>query len=257
MIHPTAVIDASATLADDVEVGPFTVIGPHVKIGAGTRVWPHVVIEGPCEIGRDNKIHSFCSIGGAPQDKKYAGEPTTLSIGDGNTFRENCTINRGTAQDRGHTSIGNDNWVMAYVHVAHDCEIGNHTILANCVTLAGHVSVGDYAILGGFTKVHQFCNVGAHSFCSMNCDINRDVPPYVTASGRMAIPRGINVEGLKRRDFSSEQIRNVRNAYKVLYRQELKLDDALAQLDDFVAQGQSELAVLVDFVRQSERSIIR
>ena len=256
MIHPTAVVDPGADIHSDVDIGPYSVIGPDVTIGSGTRIWPHVVIEGPSIIGRDNRIHSFCSIGGAPQDKKYAGEPTTLAIGDRNTIRENCTINRGTAQDRGHTAIGNDNWIMAYVHVAHDCVVDDHTILANNVTLAGHVSVGEYAILGGFTKVHQFCRVGAHAFCSMNSDLNRDVPPYVTASGRMAIPRGVNVEGLKRREFSTAQIRNVRTAYKILYRQELKLDEALAKLEQLQVD-QPELSVLVEFVRQSERSIIR
>ena len=256
MIHPTAVVDPAAEIGDDVTIGPYCVIGPTVSIGSGTRIWPHVVIDGPCQIGRDNQIYSFCSIGAAPQDKKYAGEPTTLAIGDRNTIRESCTINRGTAQDRGHTSIGDDNWIMAYVHVAHDCDVGNQIILANNVTLAGHVSVGDFAILGGFTKVHQFCRVGAYAFCSMNCDLNRDVPPYVTASGRMAVPRGVNVEGLKRRDYTTEQIRNIRNAYKVLYRQDLKLDDALAKLGELLAD-QPELTALVDFVRQSERSIIR
>lgn len=256
MIHPTALVDPGAELADDVSVGPYSVIGADVTIGSGTRIWPHVVIEGPCRIGRDNNIYSFCSIGAAPQDKKYAGEPTTLQIGDRNTIRESCTLNRGTAQDRGHTTVGNDNWIMAYVHVAHDCDVGDSVILANNVTLAGHVLVGDHAILGGFTKVHQFCRVGAHAFCSMNSDLNRDVPPYVTASGRMAIPRGINVEGLKRRDFTTAQIRNVRNAYKILYRQDLKLEDALERLEA-LAREQTELVPLVRFVRESERSIIR
>jgi len=256
LIHPTALVDPGAELADDVSVGPYSVIGADVTIGSGTRIWPHVVIEGPCRIGRDNNIYSFCSIGAAPQDKKYAGEPTTLQIGDRNTIRESCTLNRGTAQDRGHTTVGNDNWIMAYVHVAHDCDVGDSVILANNVTLAGHVLVGDHAILGGFTKVHQFCRVGAHAFCSMNSDLNRDVPPYVTASGRMAIPRGINVEGLKRRDFTTAQIRNVRNAYKILYRQDLKLEDALERLEA-LAREQTELVPLVRFVRESERSIIR
>lgn len=256
MIHPTAVIDPGATLADDVEVGAYAVIGADVTIDAGTKIWPHVVIEGPTRIGRNNQIYSFCSVGAAPQDKKYAGEDTTLAIGDRNVIRESCTINRGTSQDRGHTSIGNDNWIMAYVHVAHDCAVADHTVLANNVTLAGHVSVGDHAILGGFTKVHQFCRIGAHAFCSMNCDLNRDVPPFVTASGRMAIPRGVNAEGLKRRDFTSEQIRNIRNAYKVVYRQDLKLEDALAELDKRASE-QPELNEFIEFVRNSERSIIR
>lgn len=256
MIHPTAVVDPGAEIADGVDIGPYAVIGPDVVIGAGTRIWPHVVIEGPCRIGRDNRIHSFCALGGAPQDKKYAGEPTTLVIGDRNTLRECCTFNRGTSQDRGETTVGDDNWVMAYVHVAHDCIVGDHVILANNVTLAGHVSVGDHAILGGFTKVHQFCRIGAHAFCSMNSDLNRDLPPYVTAAGRMATPRGINSEGLKRREFSRDQIRNIRAAYKTLYRSDLKLDEALERLEALVPE-QSELEIFVRFVRESERSIIR
>lgn len=256
MIHATAVVDPSARIADNVTIGAYSVIGADVSIGEGTVVWPHVVISGPCQIGRDNRIYSFCSIGEAPQDKKYADEPTTLVIGDRNTIRESCTLNRGTAQDRGTTTIGNDNWVMAYVHVAHDCDVADHVILANNVTLAGHVSVGEQAILGGFTKVHQFCRVGAHAFCSMNSDVNRDVPPYVTASGSMAVPRGVNSEGLKRRAFSREQIRNIRNAYKTLYRSDLKLEEALANLDELAPQ-QPELDILIRFVRESERSIIR
>ena len=203
VIHATAIVDPGAQLHTDVEVGPYAVIGPDVRIDAGTRIWPHVVVSGPCDIGRDNAIYSFASIGEAPQDKKYAGEATRLVIGDRNTIRESCTLNRGTTQDRGETVIGDDNWIMAYVHIAHDCVVGNQVILANNVTLAGHVSVGDYAILGGFTKVHQFCRVGAHAFCGMDSGLNRDVPPYVTATGHLAGPRGINAEGLKRRDFGA------------------------------------------------------
>lgn len=256
MIHPTAVIADGATLADDVRVGPYAVIGDGVAIGAGTIVDAHVVIEGPTTIGRDNRFHPFASVGGPPQDKKYAGEPTTLTIGNGNTFRESVTINRGTTQDRGDTQIGDDNWVMAYVHVAHDCVVGDHTILANNVTLAGHVHVGDYAILGGFTKVHQFCRIGAHAFCSMNCDLNKDVPPFITAAGRMAVPRGVNAEGLKRRGYTPEAIRNIRRAYKVLYRSDLALDDALAKLTADFGDA-PELSDFLRFVRDSERSIIR
>ncbi len=256
MIHPTAIIADGAELADDVSVGPYSVIGEKVSIGAGSVVHAHVVIEGPTTIGRDNHFHPFSSVGGPPQDKKYAGEPTTLTIGNGNTFSENVTLNRGTTQDRGDTRIGDDNWVMAYVHVAHDCVVGDHTILANNVTLAGHVHVGDYAILGGFTKVHQFCRIGAHAFCSMNCDLNKDVPPFVTAAGRMAVPRGINAEGLKRRGFSADAVRNIRRAYKVLYRSDLTLGDALTQLDAQFGDAE-ELSDFLRFVRDSERSIIR
>ena len=249
-------IDPAASLADDVHVGAYAVIGADVQIDAGTTVGPHVVLEGPTTLGRDNTLHPFCSVGGPPQDKKYAGERTTLTIGNGNTIRESVTINRGTSQDRGDTTIGDDNWIMAYVHVAHDCVVGNHTILANNVTLAGHVHVGDHAILGGFTKVHQFCRIGAHAFCSMNCDLNKDVPPFITAAGRMAVPRGINAEGLKRRGFTSEAIRNIRRAYKVLYRSDLALGDALVQLDAQFSDAE-ELSDFLRFVRDSERSIIR
>lgn len=256
MIHPTAIIADSARLAENVTVGPYAVIGADVSIGAGSTVDAHVVIEGPTRIGEGNRFHPFSSIGGPPQDKKYAGERTTLSIGNGNTIRENVTINRGTSQDRGDTQIGDDNWIMAYVHVAHDCVVGDHTILANNVTLAGHVHVGDYAILGGFTKVHQFCRIGAHAFCSMNCDLNKDVPPYITAAGRMAVPRGINVEGLKRRGYTSDAIRKIRLAYKVLYRSDLGLEEALVRMaDDF--GDEPALEDFVRFLRESERSIIR
>ena len=256
MIHRSAIVDAAAELADDVEVGPYSVIGPGVRIDSGTRIWPHVVISGPCHIGRDNAIYSFASIGEAPQDKKYDGEPTSLVIGDRNTIRESCTFNRGTTQDRGETRIGDDNWIMAYVHVAHDCVLGNNVILANNVTLAGHCSVDDHVILGGFTKVHQFCRIGAHAFTGMDSSLNRDVPPYVTASGHYATPRGVNSEGLKRRGFDTAQIRNIRNAYKTIYRSGLKLDEALAELETRLG-SQPELEVFVRFIRASERSIVR
>ena len=256
MIHPTAVIAADARIADGVEIGAYSIVGSQVSIDSGTRIWPHVVISGPCSIGRDNRIYSFCSVGEAPQDKKYAGEDTRLIIGDRNTIRESCTLNRGTLQDKHETRIGDDNWIMAYVHVAHDCIVGNHTILANNVTLAGHVEVGDHAILGGFTKAHQFCRIGTHAFCGMDSSLNRDVPPYVTASGHFATPRGVNTEGLKRRGFDREQVRNIRSAYRVLYRSELKLEEALAQLEERLPE-QPELAVLVKFLRASTRSIIR
>lgn len=256
MIHPTAIIDPAARLAEDVEVGAYCVIGPDVEIGAGTRFGPHCVVRGPTRIGRDNRFHAFVSLGGDPQDKKYAGEATRLEIGDRNTFFEFVTVSRGTVQDRSVTTIGSDNWFMAYVHIAHDCRVGDHVIMANCATLAGHVEVGDWAILGGFAKVHQFCRIGAHSFCGMNVDIARDVPPYVMVAGAPAEPHGINSEGLKRRGFDAEKIRNIRNAYKILYRSGLRLEEAVVQLGE-VVKAQPEIAPLVAFLTASARSIIR
>lgn len=256
MIDARAVIDPEAKLADSVGVGAFSVIGAGVEIGAGTTIGPHVVIQGPTRIGRDNRIHQFASIGGAPQDKKYHGEPTRLEIGDRNTFFEFVTINRGTSQDRGETRIGNDNWIMAYVHIAHDCVLHDNIIMANNATLAGHITVEDWAILGGFTKVHQFCRIGAHSFTGMNVDLTRDVPPYVMVSGTPVEPHGINSEGLKRRGFDAVQIRNIKQAYKVLYRSDLRLEDALSKLRDLSAT-QPEIAVMVKFLESSERSITR
>ncbi|MGH8280738.1 MAG: acyl-ACP--UDP-N-acetylglucosamine O-acyltransferase [Gammaproteobacteria bacterium] len=256
MIDSRAAVDPSARLAADVTVGPFAVIGPQVEIGAGSWIGSHATIQGPAHIGRDNRIFQFASLGGIPQDKKYGGEPTWLEIGDRNTFFEFVTINRGTAQDRGSTVIGNDNWIMAYVHVAHDCLLGNNTILANNTTLAGHVTIDDWAILGGFTKVHQFCHIGSHSFTGMNVDITRDIPPYVMVSGTPVEPRGINSEGLKRRAFTAEQIRNIKNAYRVLYRSEFHLKEALEKLRE-LASTQPELVCMVEFLEQSERSITR
>lgn len=214
------------------------------------------MITGPTVIGANNQIFSHNAIGAAPQDKKFAGEPTRLEIGDGNTIREFCTINRGTSQDRGVTTIGDDNWIMAYVHIAHDVDLGSHIILANNSTLAGHVVVGDYAILGGFSKAHQFCRIGAHAFCAMDVGLSKDLPPYVVAAGHLAEPKGVNSEGLKRRGFTKEQIRTVRNAYKTLYRSDLKLEEALEVLRA-EASGAPELDVLVDFLASTERSIIR
>lgn len=256
MIDQRAVVADKSHIELGVEIGPFSVIGPDVQIAAGTRIGAHVVISGPTTIGKDNRIHPFCSIGDDPQDKKYAGEPTRLEIGDRNTIRESCTINRGTVQDKGVTRIGNDNWIMAYVHIAHDCQVGDNTILANATTLAGHVSVDDWAILGGFTKVHQFCRIGAHSFTAMDCALSRDLPPYVTAAGHLAVPRGINSEGLKRRGFTTEQIARIRKAYKTLYRSDLRLSDAIEALR-IVAVEHEEIARLVEFIETSERSIIR
>ncbi len=260
LIHPTAVIDPAAALDSSVEVGAYAVIGPHVTIGAGTRIGSHVVIDGRTSIGRDNTFHSFSAIGGAPQDKKYAGEPTRLEIGDRNTIREFCTFNLGTAQDEGVTRIGDDNWIMAYVHVAHDCQVGNQTIFANNATLAGHVHVGDWVILGGFSAVHQFCKVGPHAMLGMNTSLSQDVPPFVLLSGNPAAPYGINIEGLKRRGFSREQIGALRTAYKTIYKSGLTLDQAKAAL---AAQAQeapesaAHLDALRDFLAQTTRGIVR
>jgi UDP-N-acetylglucosamine acyltransferase len=255
-IHPTAVVDAGARVAAGVEVGPYSVIGAGVEIGAGTVVGPHVVIQGPTRIGRDNRIYQFASVGADPQDKKFAGEDTLLEIGDRNTIREFATINRGTVQDGGVTRIGHDNWIMAYVHIAHDCVVGDHCIFANAASLAGHVRVDDWVILGGFSLVHQFCQVGAHAFTSMGSVINRDVPPYVTVAGPFAEPKGINSEGLKRRGFDGERILSIKRAFKTLYKSGLPLAEARAQLAD-AAQSAPDVRVLLDFIDRSERSLIR
>ena len=255
-IHPTAIVDASAELATDVEVGAYTVVGAKVCIDAGSQIGPHCVIEGPTMIGRNNRVWQFCSLGGAPQDKKYAGEETTLEIGDGNTIREFCTFNRGTAQDAGATRVGDDNWIMAYVHLAHDCQIGSHTIFANNAQLAGHVEVGDWAILGGFTVVHQFVKIGAHAISGMGTILFKDLPPYVACSGNPAAPHGINTEGLKRRGFTSEQIENLRRAYKVIYRNALTLEEAKRELAALCA-SQPEVVPMLDFLAASTRGIIR
>lgn len=256
MIHPTAIISESARLAKEVRVGPYAIIGDNVEIGRGTRIDSHAVVNGPTTIGEDNHIYQFASIGDDPQDKKYAGEPTTLTIGDRNTIREFCTISRGTTQDRGETILGDDNWIMAYVHIAHDCVIGSKTIMANNATLAGHVHVGDWAIFGGFSGAHQFCKIGAHAFVGMYAGANRDVPAYVTVSGTPAVPRGINSEGLKRRDFSAEQIRNIKDAYRLVYRKGLKLSEAI---DEIAARSESqpELQLFLDSLRSSDRGIVR
>ena len=255
-IHSTAIIDPLARIADDVEVGPYAVIGPHVEIGSASRVGPHVVIAAHTRIGARNRIYQFSSIGEAPQDKKYGGEETRLEIGDDNTIREFCTLNRGTTQDSGVTRIGSHNWIMAYVHVAHDCMIGNHTIFANNAQLAGHVHVGDHAILGGFTVVHQFCRIGAHSITAMGTILLQDLPPYVTASGNSATPHGINSEGLRRRGFSAEAIAAIKKAYKTLYKSGLSLDAARAQIADASAR-QRELQLLADFLATPGRGVIR
>jgi UDP-N-acetylglucosamine acyltransferase len=255
-IHPTAIVSPQASLAEDVEVGPYAVIGPHVEIGAGCRIGPHVVILGPTRIGEGNRFHQFASIGDAPQDLKYKGEPTRLEIGDRNVFRECCTINRGTMHDHGVTRIGNDNLFMAYTHVAHDCVVGNKCVFANCATLGGHVHVGDWVIAAGFSGVHQFCKVGQHAFLANNAAVTRDVPPYVMAVGQPARPHSINTNGLKRRGFTSAQIQNIRNAYKILYRSKLKLKEATRQLEE-LALTQPEITPFVDFLEASQRSLVR
>ncbi len=260
MIHATAVVDPGAQLDSTVSVGPYAVIGPGVRMGARCQVGAHVVLDGPSTFGEDNVIHPFARLGGAPQDKKYADEPTELIVGNGNGIRESCTFNRGTSQDRGVTTVGDNNWIMAYVHIAHDCDLGNETVLANNVTLAGHVSVGDYAILGGFTKVHQFCRLGAYSFCAMDTGLSRDVPPYVMVQGHLGEPRGLNLEGLKRRGFSSAARTAVKRAYRSLYRSELKLEDALDALREQREESDEVRRViepLVAFIEASERGIIR
>ena len=256
MIDRRAVVDPGAELEEGVIVGPFSVIGPGVQIGAGTEIGPHVVIRGPCRIGRDNRIFQFASIGEDPQDKKYAGEPTRLLIGDRNKIREFVTIHRGTVQDESETLIGSDNLFMAYTHVAHDCRIGNNVIMANAASLGGHVHIGDWAILGGFSIVHQFCRIGAHCFAAMGSAVAKDVPPYVMVGGHPAKPRGINSEGLRRREFSAEQISTIKRAYKTLYTSGLPLASAREQLGE-AAGGHEELQLMTEFLAASERSIVR
>lgn len=256
MIDPRAVVDPQAHLDTDVSVGPFTVIGPGVEIGAGTRIGPQVVITGPTRIGRDNQIYQFASLGAAPQDKKYRDEPTRLEIGDRNVIREYCTFNRGTVQGGGITRMGDDNWVMAYVHLAHDCIVGNHTVFANGASLAGHVTVEDYVILGGFTLVHQFCRLGAYCFSALGTVIKEDVPPYVTVAGNFAQPHGLNVEGLRRHGFDTDRIAAIRRAYKTLYRHQLRFEEALEQLA-LQAHASPDVRRLLEFLQQSQRGIVR
>ena len=256
MIHPTAIVHPAAKLGADVSVGAYSVIDEHVEIGDGSTVGRHCVITGHTRIGRDNRIFHFCSIGEAPQDKKYDGEPTELHVGDRNTIREFCTFNVGTAQDAGVTRLGNDNWIMAYVHVAHDCQVGNSTIFANNTQLAGHVHVGDFAILGGFTGVHQFVRIGAHSFTAVSAVLLQDLPPYVMAAGNPAVPRAINSEGLKRRGFSADAVAAVKRAFKTLYRSGLTLEEAHKQIAATAADA-PELQILVEFLSVPGRGIIR
>lgn len=256
MIDARAIVSPGAQLAAGVHVGPFSIIGPDVIIGERTWIGPHAIIQGPTTVGADNKFFQFTSIGDAPQDKKYNGEPTRLEIGDRNVFREFCTVNRGTTHDRGLTTIGSDGLFMAYTHVAHDCVLGNKIVMANCATLGGHVHLGDWVIMGGLSAVHQHVKVGAHCFIANNAAVTRDVPPFIMTVGQPAVPHSVNTEGLKRRGFTPEQIRNIKHAYRLLYRKELKLAQSLEQIQSF-AEGKPELAGFVEFIQQSSRSIVR
>jgi UDP-N-acetylglucosamine acyltransferase len=256
MIHATAIVHPRAKLAADVSVGPYSIVGEHVEIGEGSEIGAHVVIEGRTRIGANNRIFAHSVIGGAPQDKKYAGEPTGLEIGDRNLIREFCTFNCGTAQDAGTTRIGSDNWIMAYAHVAHDCQVGNHTTFANAASIAGHVHVGDHAVLGGFTGVHQFVLIGAHSMTAGATLLLQDLPPYVMAAGNAAKPFGINSEGLKRRGFGEEQITEIRRAYKTLYRSGLTLEEAKSAIGEQAGKVPA-LKILIDFLERSRRGIVR
>jgi len=256
MIDSRAVVSPQAQVAPDVAIGPFSVIGADVVIGSGTWVGPHAVINGPTRIGSNNKIFQFASLGDAPQDKKYNGEPTRLEIGDRNVFRESVTVNRGTTHDRGVTRIGNDNLLMAYSHVAHDCQLGNQIVMANCATLGGHVEIGDWVTMGGLSAVHQFTKVGAHYFIAHHAAVTRDVPPYVMAVGRPAEPHSVNAVGLQRRGFTAAQILNIRRAYRLLYRSGLKLKAAIEELEK-AAATQPEIVPFVEFIKHSSRSIVR
>ena len=256
LIHPTAIIDPKAELDSSVKVGAYTIIGPNVQIGAGSEIGPHAVIEGHTTIGENNRIFQFASLGAIPHDKKYRGEPTRLIIGNGNTIREFTTFNLGTVTGIGETRIGDDNWIMAYCHLAHDCVIGSHTIFANNASLAGHVTIGDYVILGGYTLVFQFCQIGNYAMTAFAAGVHKDVPPYFMAAGYRAEPAGINSEGMRRNGFTPEQITNVKNAYKALYRQGLSYEEARSQIAQ-AAETAPELAVLRDFLADSQRSIIR
>ncbi len=255
-IHPTAIVDPSARLAPGVEVGPYSVIGAEVEIGAGTRIGPHVVIDGPTRIGPGNRVAAFAAIGGDPQDKKHAGERTELVIGAGNTIREYVTINRGTRDGGGMTRVGDDNWIMAYVHIAHDCQVGSHTVLANNVTLAGHVEVGDHVIMGGFAGMHQFCRIGAHAFAAMYAAINRDVPPFCYVAGQFAEARGVNIEGLKRRGFGAERIAAIKRAYRALYMSGLAVADARERLAT-LSEASGDVADMLRFIESSQRPLVR
>lgn len=256
MIDPRAIIDPKAILADNVEVGPWSYIGPDVVIGEGTIIASHVVIKGTTNIGSNNRIFQFSSIGEDCQDKKYAGEITYLEVGDSNVFREGCTIHRGTVQDNSLTKIGSHNLFMAYAHVAHDCIVGDHVIMANNSAIAGHVNLGSHTILGGFTAVHQFCRIGSHVMCGAGTVVLKDVPDYVLATGNPAQPHGINAEGLKRRGFTPEMVRQIKQAYKIIYRQKLTVDQALQQLSE-MALDSAEILPLIYSLQSSSRGVIR
>lgn len=260
-IHPTAIVEPGAQLDESVSIGEYSIVRQHVRIGAGTRIGAHCVIEGHTTIGRDNQIFQFCSLGAQPQDKKYAGEPTRLEIGSRNTIREFCTFNRGTAQDSGVTRVGNDNWVMAYVHIAHDVQLGDKTILANNATLAGHVHVGDWVIVGGLTGVHQFVKIGAHAMIGFATALSQDVPPFMMVDGNPAQTRGFNVEGLRRRGFSRERIAQVKQMHKLLFREGLTLDDAKARIGTLRSgtdtEGDADIALMLEFLERAKRGIVR
>jgi UDP-N-acetylglucosamine acyltransferase len=260
LIHPTAVVDSRAQLDSSVEIGPYSIVGPHVQIGAGTKVGPHVVIEGHTTIGSDNTFFQFSSIGAAPQDMKWKGEPTRLEIGDGNTIREFCTFNIGTAQDAGVTRLGSHNWISAYVHLAHDCQVGSHTVFSNNAQLAGHVQIGDWVILSGFANVHQFCKIGAHAFVGMSTSLTQDVPPYVLLNGNPAAAHGVNIEGLKRRGFTRPQIDGIRQAYKLLYRSGLTLAEAKEALlaeEGARPEAAEQIRAMRTFLDVASRGIVR
>jgi UDP-N-acetylglucosamine acyltransferase len=255
-IDPRAVVSSRAEIAPDVEIGPYAVIGPDVTIGAGSWIGPHAVINGPTVMGEGNRVHQFASLGDAPQDMKYRGEPTRLVIGARNTFREFTSVNRGTMTGIGETRVGDDNLILAYSHIAHDCVLGNHIIFSNVVQLAGHVEVGDWVIFSGYSGAHQFTRIGAHAFIGNNTSVIRDIPPYVLATGHPAEPRSINVEGLKRRGFDEEQLRVIRNAYRVLYRSDLKLEEAMRQIEE-QAREHEVLGIFAEFLRSSTRGLAR
>ncbi len=254
MIHPTAIIDEQSQISSDVIIGPYCIVGPKVCIDSGTVLKSHVVVSGRTTIGKNNKIYPFASIGEDPQDKKYAREDTEVIIGDGNTIREYVTINLGTVDDQCVTRLGNNNWIMAYVHIAHDCVIGDNIIMANCASLAGHVHIGNHVILGGFAKLHQFCRVGDHAFVAMDSGFQKDLPPFIMAQGSPAVPRGINFEGLKRRGFDQDRIAIIKKAYRLLYKSQLPLQQALVEMK---ALQSDDVNLMVDFITQSDRSIIR
>ncbi len=257
-IHPTAVVDPSARLGEDVSIGAFTLVGPEVEIGDGTHVGPHCSLQGPTRIGRDNRFVGHAAIGGDPQDKKYRGERVSLEIGDRNLVREFVTLNRGTGEGGSVTRIGHDNWLLAYTHVAHDCSVGNHCVFSNNASLAGHVTVGDHVILSGFAGVHQFCRIGAHAFIGMGAFVNGDVPPFLmVAQDKYARPRGINAEGLKRRGFDAARIAAIRRAYRALYMGDARLDEARAELEEIAAAGSDDVRAMLAFIESGDRPLLR